>query len=320
MRILLAIDGSPSATTACELVASTEWPERTTIRVLAVAVPAEDLLDSYLAPAGVAFGAAADDAQHLHSAVDEAVARLTGEGRVVESSLVRGRPASEIVSEAGEFGADLIVLGSHGHGTLERLLLGSVSTEVVDHAPCPVLVARKGRVRSILLAVDGSHGAAQATGFVIQSGAFATVPVTAFSVFPVGLPGSVGVPTAYLETSSLYAEALDLTRRRYREMATETAGQLRAAGRSATPLSADGDPAAVILDAARAHDIDLIVVGTHGRTGLMRLLLGSVARKVLLHAEASVLVVPDRARAGQSGPDREAWPVGSSAGSGNGER
>lgn len=318
MRILLAIDGSPSSAKACELVATTAWPADSTIRVLAVAVPAEDLLDSYLAPAGVAIGASADDAHELQATLDEAVERLKGQGRLIERALIRGRPASEIVSAAGEFGADLIVLGSHGHGTLERLLLGSVSAEVVDHAPCPVLIARRPRVASILLAVDGSHGAAQATAFLIQSGAFVSVPVVAFSVFPVGLPGAVGMPNAYIETSSLYAEALDLTRRRYREMATETCSQLRTAGRDATTLSADGDPAAVILDTARAHDSDLIVLGTHGRTGLLRILLGSVARKVLLHATTSVLIVPDRDRAGGSGADREAWPVGSAAGGDNG--
>ena len=67
-----------------------------------------------------------------------------------------GRPASEIVIEADRFGADLIVVGARGHSAVERLLVGSVSSEVVDQAHCPVLVVRTPRFARVLLATDGS--------------------------------------------------------------------------------------------------------------------------------------------------------------------
>ena len=65
---------------------------------------------------------------------------------------------------------------------------------------------------------------------------------------------------------------------------------LRAAGLNAVPTSREGDPAEVIVAFAAAHDADLIVLGTHGRTGLRRLLMGSVARNVVIHAPCSVLL------------------------------
>ena len=73
-------------------------------------------------------------------------------------------------------------------------------------------------------------------------------------------------------------------------LAEQMAEWLRTAGLNAVPLSREGDPAETIVAFAEAHEVDLIVLGTHGRTGLRRLLLGSVARNVTLHAHCSVLV------------------------------
>ena len=70
--------------------------------------------------------------------------------------LARGRAASTIVDQAREMDADLVVVGHRGMGEWESRLLGSVSAEVVDHAPCPVLVVRNDQLGPIVLAVDGS--------------------------------------------------------------------------------------------------------------------------------------------------------------------
>jgi nucleotide-binding universal stress UspA family protein len=79
-------------------------------------------------------------------------------------------------------------------------------------------------------------------------------------------------------------------RERVTRVSDDAVARLDAAGRSARGTVRDGDPAGVILAAAESSAVDLIVVGTHGRTGLDRLMLGSVARAVLMHAHTSVLV------------------------------
>lgn len=82
------------------------------------------------------------------------------------------------------------------------------------------------------------------------------------------------------------AEAIDLS--------TEWAGHARAAGLTVATETVEGDPATAIVEAARRHEATLIVVGTHGRTGVKRLVLGSTAESVVRHADRPVLVVPHK--------------------------
>ena len=87
-----------------------------------------------------------------------------------------------------------------------------------------------------------------------------------------------------------YHVAAEPSRQQHEEMAQQMAEQLHAAGLDASAVSREGDPAECLVAYAKAHEADLIVVGTRGRTGLRRLLMGSVARNVLLHAHCSVLL------------------------------
>ena len=147
MRILLATDGSRSAEAARDLVALMSWPAGTTIRIVSIAPRGADLatrwtpetahepdLDRYRDPVVRTHAVALANAERDLG--------LAHPGARIERFLLRGRPASLIVQEARDFAADLIVVGHRGHGTIETMVLGSVSAEVVDHAPCPVLVAR----------------------------------------------------------------------------------------------------------------------------------------------------------------------------------
>ncbi|MGH3524064.1 MAG: universal stress protein, partial [Mycobacterium sp.] len=145
MRILLATDGSAAADVALELVHSIPWPEESLIRVISVIEPTDGLLSGAWSPA------LATDLEHqadelLASATataEHAARQLERSGVAVEHEVIRGRSGSCIVEDATRFAADLIVMGSRGHGALSSRLLGSVSAEVADHAPCPVLIARE---------------------------------------------------------------------------------------------------------------------------------------------------------------------------------
>jgi nucleotide-binding universal stress UspA family protein len=143
MKILLAVDGSPHSQAAVEEVARRPWPSESTIRVLSVIQP-------YTPPATefVLAGATLEDmrrqqtseAEHLTGRVTEALKAIN---MPIETAVREGDPRSAIVDEAEEWGADLIVVGSHGRTGLKRWLLGSVAQAIVGHAPCSVEVVRR---------------------------------------------------------------------------------------------------------------------------------------------------------------------------------
>jgi nucleotide-binding universal stress UspA family protein len=143
MRILLAIDGSPHSQIAVDEVARRSWPSNSTVRVISVIQP-------YLPPATefVLAGATLDDMRRQQvSTADQITGRaleaLTRTGLATETAVREGDPRSAIVDEAEQWGADLIVVGSHGRTGLTRWLLGSVAQAVVGHAPCSVEVVRQ---------------------------------------------------------------------------------------------------------------------------------------------------------------------------------
>jgi nucleotide-binding universal stress UspA family protein len=147
MKILLTIDGSPHSQDAVEEVARRPWPPNTRIRVLSVIQP-------YTPPATefVLAGATLEDMRRQQTLEAERLtsraAEVMNAASVTSETVVReGDPRSAIVDEATEWGADLIVVGSHGRTGLKRWLLGSVAQAVVSHAPCSVEVVRRRETR-----------------------------------------------------------------------------------------------------------------------------------------------------------------------------
>lgn len=198
-----------------------------------------------------------------------------------------------IVDDAREIEADLVVLGSRGHGAVASALLGSVAAEVVDYAPCPVLVARSDRLTGVVLAHDGSPGAGQAEAVLLALPFLRSLPVRVVSAWNVPLT-HFGDPTgASVISGDLYDELVRGARTSATAAAQEAAARLNSAGVAAVAQVAEGSAADAISSAA--GPTDLIVMGTRGQTGLARLLLGSVARGVLHHAYSSVLFVPQAA-------------------------
>ena len=188
--------------------------------------------------------------------------------------------------------AELVVLGSRGHGAIATMVLGSTASEVVDHAPCPVLVARSGSLGSIAFADDGSPSARAAEAVVAGWPMFASRHVDVVTVAETRVPVASGfVAGVYDSVLESYASAVDEARRAVSEKARTTAGRLRDGGLDAEPVVLEGDAAGEIVRFAAERGTGTVVVGTRGHTGLTRFVLGSVARNVLLHAPCSVLVV-----------------------------
>jgi nucleotide-binding universal stress UspA family protein len=295
MRILLATDGSASAAEARDLLASLPWPERTTIRVLT----AIDFRPVWLAQPTMAsaelFANAEEawrrDAEEDLRGFDE---RLQGRGWEIEHSTVTGRAATAILEAATEMDADLIVLGSRGRGRIASMLLGSVSDEVADRAACSVLVARGPSVTRVLVATDGTERTAGIPELLGGWGVLAGVEGLALSVTPVGSPALDLMINVYTLGSYAFDEEQRELRERSRVYAEEMATALTAAGIPSAAEVREGDAAQQIIEFAAEKGCDLVVTGSNALTGIDRLLLGSVARNVLLHSGASILIARPR--------------------------
>ncbi len=291
MRVLVAIDGSPGSEVAVDLVAGLAWPAGSVFRFVSAVIEFQEI--GY----GL-FGVPRPDVPVQQPYLDEldetlaaAVARVP-HGATGDSAVLRGRPADAILADAAAFEPDLLVVGSRGHGPIATMLLGSVSAELVDRSPCPVLVARRRSVERMLLAYDGSPAAERALDLAISWPALRGHTTRVISVAQPPALWRAGIsPAMYRQVMEDYGAALDALQAEYRDLAEDAARQLAASGTEASVSTPTGDAANEVLAASRQMDADLVVLGSRGRTGLQRLVLGSVARNVLVSADASVLVV-----------------------------
>jgi nucleotide-binding universal stress UspA family protein len=295
MRVLLAYDGSAGAAEAVALAEAIAWPSDSVLRVVSVIEP---ILMPISGPwdRGATLAPDLDAAitAYAHDTMREVVERLGASGRSVEGKVVRGRAASAIIDDAGDFRADLVIVGSRGHGTTASLLLGSVSSEVVDHAACPVLVARTATLSRVVFATDESPSAQAAEAILAGWPIFGGVPIHVVSVADVGHPWTTGIaPTLYAQVLDAYAADLRQAKIEHQRIAADAAARLGEGGRETDAEMREGDPAGEVVAVAEQRGADLIVLGSRGRTGLTRLLLGSVARNVLSGTTASVLIVRD---------------------------
>jgi nucleotide-binding universal stress UspA family protein len=147
MKILLATDGSDYSKAAVKAVADRPWPEDSEVRIISVMeipyVPTTEvwvLPDSYYEDLDKAAKAQAEAA--ITDAVEE-IRSGKAAGLEIAGEIKRGSARNVILDEAEKWGADLIVLGSHGYGGLQRFLLGSVSHAVATHAHCSVEIVRR---------------------------------------------------------------------------------------------------------------------------------------------------------------------------------
>lgn len=214
------------------------------------------------------------------------------DGTSVETEIRYGRPAHEIVAVADELAVDAIVIGSHGRDGAKRLLLGSIAESVIRRAPVPVTVVREQsaapgrRPERIVVPFDGSDESKRALEYAIEQ--YPEAEKTAvYAVYP---PPEV----RDTEPDSLPAELEDWSEHvddhigGILDLASEYAEET---DQSIETDTAVGEPTDGIIKYANEHDTDLIVIGSHGRDGLKRLVLGSVAETVARRAPTSVTVV-----------------------------
>lgn len=307
MRVLIATDFSSHAEDALALVAGLQIPVGSAVRIVHVVEPFPAI--NAFAPTSMI--TLAENEREITAELDRKIAVFRDRGLVVQTALVIGRPADMIVDEAQRFHADLVVVGSRGRRRMVATLLGSVSAEVVDRAPCPVLVARGRALTRLVLAEDGSETAAAGADLVTSVPALRALPVHVVSVvdapFPFTAANSDAGPSMHAAIQAYY-DSLPSLREGTSRIANDRSAKLSAAGVEATAEMREGDAADELIAAAAASHADGIVIGSHGRTGVSRLFLGSVARTVLFNAPCSVLIVRAPV-AVKNGAPRVAIPV-----------
>ena len=293
MKILLAVDGSEPSSNAVSLVRALSLPDPSTIELMTVIADLPQVYGPWPASAPIQTPAELDRSlTEVRARLDELAAVLADDTRMVCTLVRHGRPASELVMEADRFGADLIVVGARGHSTVERLLIGSVSSEVVDQAHCPVLVVRSPRFGRVLVATDGSTHGSAAAAFLGTARIFGEPAIKVVSVVDPGMPWWSGIsPVDGAVAADAYATALDAAAEHARDVATSTAASLGAEHVVAEASPRAGDVGSTIVAEATEWQADIVVLGTRSHGLLHRALVGSTSRHVLHHASMSVLIV-----------------------------
>lgn len=223
-----------------------------------------------------------------------------------------GEPATMLEAEVKRFDADLVVMTTHARGALGRLWLGSVADELLRHLAIPLLLARPGSgqvdlasdplPRHILLPLDGTSLAEQMLGPAVDLGKRAGAGFTLLRIIKPVVATTPPPLEGTFTLGSITAELAERIRTIQEDLRKEALAYLE---RVATPMRAQGlkvltrvaveeQPAVAVLREAEMQGPVLVALATHGRRGLARLVLGSVADKAVRGSQGPVLVCRPR--------------------------
>lgn len=206
--------------------------------------------------------------------------------------LLKGNPSEKIKELARRRSADLIVMGKHGHGILGSLLLGSETSKVIKSSPVPILItkAKKGQrkvgFKNILVPIDLSEMSDDALKYAMDLASLCGGRITA--IYELRLD---------MYAQDIPAGALDIVIKQSISELNKTVERVKKKYKGPGDFSIKTEvihglsPAYTISSYAERKGTDLIVIHTHGRTGIKRLILGSVTEKIVNHAACTVLAL-----------------------------
>lgn len=311
MRLLIGYDGSESADAALNDLQLAGLPGETEVLIVSVGdimmMPApssyelvEQAIVSRRVSSGIMFAQtqslrAMKEAKEFSAQASDRVRTLFPEWDVRGEALV-GNPADELIRKAKEWGADLVVVGSHGRSAIGRLLLGSVSKKLVTDSNISVRVARRAsRLRNdvpprIIIGVDGSSGAERAVRVVGSriwpKGTVVRVVAVDDGTSPTRITGIL--PTAAAMIAGSNEEAAVVARR----MVEWAENELSAIGLKTSVTFKKGEPQRMLVEEARKWEADSIFVGSREFSGAFeRFRLGSVSTALVTKAPCTVEVV-----------------------------
>jgi nucleotide-binding universal stress UspA family protein len=291
MKVLLAIDSSTASQYVIHTAVTRPWPSGSVFCVVNVV----DMRQWEGRPVLIE-----DEKRKGQLLAKGAMDALAPSGHEVFSEVHVGFPKKAVPQYAKEWGADLVMVGSHGRSTLTRFLLGSVAQAVLRTSPCSVEIVRPGPVpvsrsdgMKILLATDGSECSAKAVYSVANRPWPAKSQIRILSVVEPPIVQTNPSPAYSEYPDTLFETMYKAARTRAEDAVVNARKTLSATGLSLCDAEAtpEGEPRTEIIDKAKAWAADLIVLGSHGREGWDRLMMGSVAESVAFHAHCSVEVI-----------------------------
>ena len=284
MRTLLALDGSKNANEALRLLKYLSMDHLVLLHALNVPKPAYPMMIPEVAQQlshEIERSMRADGERLL----ERAVSLLPFHTGPVTKVMQVGSPAEVIVTAAEQEKTDLIVMGARGLGPIKERLLGSVSHRILTSAPCAKLIV-SGPIRTIqqvLLPLRSSSDTEDAIRFLELKPFRQSVELTLLSVLP-DIPPLVGMAAGG-------TEAYQAREKENAQLFLQSAAnRLERSGYSARSQVLMGTAVESILAQARGRNVDLILMGSRGRHGLSRLMLGSVSHAVLHSAPCPILV------------------------------
>lgn len=224
--------------------------------------------------------------------LDGIAASLRAEGLRVDIEMASGAVASVLHSVAERVGADVLVIGSHGHGVIKRLMIGSVADELLRQARLPLLVVhprdgqRRIDFRTALVGIDfndPSQRAAACALRLLERHADSQLLLLAATQIPLTFVGPDAPAMPLVEVTEVNDSARDGIQRLTKALGGH--------GVRVEGLVCPGAPSEAIMDTAEDRRVDFVAVGSEPRSGAARLLLGSIAKDVIHHAVCPVLVV-----------------------------
>jgi nucleotide-binding universal stress UspA family protein len=287
VKLLVALDGSTGSDAVQREVVARPWPAGSECCLLTAIDP------FFFTKAPLVLAEAKKDTQ---TALDESVEDLKKTGLQMRTEIVMENPRHGIPRAASEWKADLIVMGSHGRGAFGRLLVGSTAQAVLRHAPCSVEIVRQRQPRGgkeaagmrVLVATDGSECAEAALRSVAARPWPQGTEIRVMSCPE--LPLITGAYPYY--PPDVLTEVQQANETQAKAAVQKGVEMLKKAGLrvSEEVTEAQESPVRAILGMADLWGADLIVVGSHGRRGFDRYVMGSVSESVALHAHCSVEV------------------------------
>ncbi|HUY90606.1 MAG TPA: universal stress protein [Pirellulales bacterium] len=229
------------------------------------------------------------------SVLQELVDRAAKDGVAAKSQLTTGKGWVEITREVVRGGHDLAIVGTRGMGAIGRMLFGSTAMKLLQNCPCPVWVTRpdaRPAPTNLLVASDFSEVSDSALRLAMRLAALAGANVHLLHVFnsPFARLSDAGLIEANLE-ETYHARDLKHAQRRLEEQLQRVSGGQPHARVKQEVVQGVGSPDAYILEFIKAHEIDLLVMGTMARGGIPGVFIGNTAERLVHQAGCSLLAV-----------------------------